>query len=94
MTRLPITSTYVSIFVPVVNCSTGYVPRATTTKRQFICHEPCPEACLTIPSDAADLVRIIFKAVKYIHDSGVVHRGSQYLPSIPLSRSPSSIPDI
>jgi len=44
--------------------------------------DSCPEAFLTFPSDAADLVRTIFKAVKYIHDSGVVHRGSHYLPSV------------
>jgi len=28
------------------------------------------------PSDAAELVRTIFRAVKYIHDSGIVHRGT------------------
>jgi hypothetical protein len=26
-------------------------------------------------SDAADLVRTIFKGVKYIHECGIVHRG-------------------
>ncbi|KAJ3502859.1 hypothetical protein NMY22_g18444 [Coprinellus aureogranulatus] len=32
-------------------------------------------------ADAADLVRTIFKAVKYIHEAGIVHRGaSPFLP--------------
>jgi calcium/calmodulin-dependent protein kinase I len=31
-------------------------------------------------SDAAGLVRTIFKAVKYIHDCGIVHRGSCLCP--------------
>jgi len=43
--------------------------------------DSCHEAFLTFPSDAADLVRTILKAVKYIHDSGVVHRGSHYFLS-------------
>ena len=30
---------------------------------------------LFLNRDAASLVRTIFKAVKYIHDSGIVHRG-------------------
>jgi len=33
-------------------------------------------------SDAASLVKIIFKAVKYLHQSGVVHRGMSTLPFV------------
>lgn len=37
-------------------------------------------------------MRTIFKAVKYIHDSGVVHRGSHYFPSV-YQRSQTSTLD-
>ena len=38
----------------------------------FLCVE---KKSLSLNRDAASLVRTIFKAVKYIHDSGIVHRG-------------------
>ncbi|KAF8648167.1 hypothetical protein AX16_006378 [Volvariella volvacea WC 439] len=43
-------------------------------------------------ADAAKLVRIIFKAVKYIHDSGIVHRDLK--PENLLFRDPSEEADI
>lgn len=36
--------------------------------KDFYCHS------FLVHSDAAELVRIIFQAVKYIHDCGIVHR--------------------
>ena len=33
-------------------------------------------------SDAASLVKTIFKAVKYLHDSGIVHRGMSTPPFV------------
>lgn len=44
------------------------------------------------PSDAADLVRTIFTAVKYIHASGIVHRDLK--PENLLFRTPAEEADI
>jgi len=72
--RPPTTSTFVSISVPVASSSIVYVPKATIMKRTSSKYPFC--ASLTpVISDAAALIRTIFKAVKYIHDSGIVHRG-------------------
>jgi serine/threonine protein kinase len=50
----------------------------------LFCHH-YSNSILTLRSDAASLVRTIFKAVKYIHDCGIVHRGSYLTPNINYS---------
>jgi hypothetical protein len=80
--RQPTTYTLSSTFAQVASFSTGYVPKAITMKRQSSA-APYHHDHLRIhntSSDAADLVRTIFRAVKYIHDSGIVHRGAYSLP--------------
>ena len=52
---------------------TAYVLEDSTPRREF------PVSLFSniinsMRSDAADLVRTIFQAVKYIHDCGIVHR--------------------
>jgi hypothetical protein len=81
--RRPLTiSTSSSISAPAVNCSIAYAPKATTTKRE---DPPCSRPFSysrsnPTSSDAAALVRSIFKAVTYIHDADIVHRGAPPLP--------------
>ena len=56
-----------------------FAPRGIITKRALSSMNPSFFP-LTIPHrDAAHLVRTILKAVKYIHDSGIVHRGMTLL---------------
>ena len=88
--RPRITCTSYSTFAPVASCSTGYAPRATTTRRKSsLCDKQIQSVsdARSRPSDAADLVRTIMKAVKYIHDCGIVHRGAlqSFLLPIPSS---------
>lgn len=72
-----------------------------TTHNLYLCFDLCTGGELFdricakgnyYEADAADLVRIIFKAVKYIHDSGVVHRDLK--PENLLFRTPAEDADI
>ena len=59
----------------MVSSLTVYVREGSTQKRNsFLYLDFFKPSNLPLHSDAADLVRTIFSAVKYIHDCGIVHR--------------------
>lgn len=62
-----------SIYVPAENSLTAYAPKEIIMKRENI-PLTSPHRLIPFNSDAAQLVRIVFGAVKYIHEQGIVHR--------------------
>ena len=64
-----------STFAQVASSSTAYVREGSIQKRNsFLSLDFFKSSILPLHSDAADLVRTIFGAVKYIHDCDIVHR--------------------
>lgn len=82
---MSLTGATVAIFL------TGYVPRATTVSCMWSDISSC-SLNNTARSDAAELVRTIMKAVKYLHDSGIVHRNLK--PENMLFRTPGGCVDV
>jgi serine/threonine protein kinase len=71
--RHPTTSTFASIFALAANSLTAFVLEDSTLRRKYPVY-PFSRIINSTRSDAADLIRTIFQAVKYIHDCGIVHR--------------------
>ena len=92
-TRPPIISTSVSIFALVASSSIVSAPRVTTTKSMYLARSS-NRGNLTLfhCRDAADLVRIIFGAVAYLHKCGIVHRDLK--PENLLFKDPTEDADI
>lgn len=57
----------------MANSLTAYVLGDSTLRRKYLI-SPFLRIINSTRSDAAELVRTIFRAVKYIHDCGIVHR--------------------
>ena len=92
--RPPTISTSASIFALVASSSIASAPRVTTMKSAYLprfATRVQPHSSLYY-RDAADLVRIIFGAVAYLHKCGIVHRDLK--PENLLFKDPSEDADV
>ena len=71
--------TSVSTSARAESSSIASAQRATTMKRESLVDDSHLLSLINQNRDAASLVKTLFKAVRYVHDSGIVHRGKSAL---------------